>query len=203
MINIKEYIDSGVLELYVFGDATVEEAAEVEKLAEIHPEIRKEIDEISKAMEIYAEANAIAPPALIKPFLLAQIDYSERLQNGEPITNPPLMNESSKIEDFATWLNRADMVLPANSEDIYAKIIGYTPEVISAIVWIKDMAENEVHDDEFEKFLIVEGTCNISVDDEIYSLVPGDYFAIPLYRLHNVKVTSDIPCKVILQRVAA
>src|SRR5580692_10327943 len=101
MINIKEYIESGVLELYVLGDASVEEAAEIEKLAETHPEIRKEIEEISKALEIYAEANAIEPSSLVRPFLLAQIDYSERLKNGEPVSNPPLLNQSSKIEDFA------------------------------------------------------------------------------------------------------
>ena len=65
------------------------------------------------------------------------------------------------------------------------------------------MAPAEVHDNEYEKFLIIEGTCDITVDEDVYSLVPGDYFSIPLYKSHNIKVTSTIPCKAILQRLAA
>jgi mannose-6-phosphate isomerase-like protein (cupin superfamily) len=113
-----------------------------------------------------------------------------------------MLNENSVVEDYAAWLNRNDMVL-RDGEDLYAKIIGFTPETITAIAWIKDYSPHEVHDHEYEKFLIVEGTCNIIVDDEVNELVPGDYFAIPLHKTHMVKVTSAIPCKVILQRVAA
>ena len=73
----------------------------------------------------------------------------------------------------------------------------------TAIVWIKEYAPQEVHDHEFEKFLVVEGSCNIIVEDKIHTLIPGDYFAIPLHKKHLVEVTSIIPCKVILQRIAA
>ena len=69
--------------------------------------------------------------------------------------------------------------------------------------WLKDYAPQEVHDDEHEKFLIIEGTCDIIVGNEINQLVAGDYFAIPLHKNHIIKVTSSQPCKVILQRVAA
>ena len=89
------------------------------------------------------------------------------------------------------------------TDDLFAKIIGYSAGAITAIVWIKKYAPQEVHDKEYERFLIVEGTCNIVVGDEVNQLVPGDYFAIPLFENHFVEVTSSIPCKVILQRVAA
>ena len=94
-------------------------------------------------------------------------------------------------------------MVSTDQEEVFAKIIGYTPEAITAIVWLKDYAPHEVHDNEYERFLIVEGTCDIIVEDEVNQLVPGDYFAIPLHKKHLVKVTSSIPCKVILQRVAA
>ncbi|MEO5942329.1 MAG: cupin domain-containing protein, partial [Ferruginibacter sp.] len=106
------------------------------------------------------------------------------------------------IETYAPWLNRSDMTAPDN-EAIFAKIIGYTPEATTAIVWIKEYAPHEVHDHEYEKFLVVEGTCDIIVEGKVHSLIPGDYFAIPLHKKHVVKVTSIIPCKVILQRIAA
>jgi mannose-6-phosphate isomerase-like protein (cupin superfamily) len=95
------------------------------------------------------------------------------------------------------------MVLPAENEGVFARIIGYTPEVITAIVWLKDYAPAEVHHNEYERFLIVEGSCDIFIGDEMHQLSPGDYLQIPLFADHRVVITSSIPCKVILQRVAA
>lgn len=193
---------SGLLELYVLGATSPAESTEVELMAAADPAIRLEIEAIEEALEAYAMEHAAAPNPVIKPFLLATIDYTERLKGGEPITMPPVLNKNSIIEDYSPWLNRSDLLVPGDNA-IFAKIIGYTPEVVTAIVWIKEYAPHEIHDHEFEKFLIVEGTCDIVVGDEVHALVPGDYFAIPLHKNHQVKVTSTIPCKVILQRIAA
>ncbi len=92
---------------------------------------------------------------------------------------------------------------PSSFDEFHAKIVSYTPELITAIAWIKTIAPAEAHDDEYEKFLIVEGTCDIIVENDVYPMVPGSYFSIPLHKNHNIKVTSKIPCKVILQRMAA
>ncbi len=202
MTSDKEYINSGMLEQYVLGYTSPAESTEVELMAATYPAIKMEIEAIHESLEAYAMEQAIKPNPIIKPFLLATVDYSKRIKNGEPATVPPVLNESSAIEDYAPWLNRTDMMVP-DDNDIFAKIIGYTPEAITAIVWIKEYAPHEVHDHEFEKFLIVEGTCNIIVEDTVHALIPGDYFAIPLHKNHLVKVTSAIPCKVILQRIAA
>ncbi|MEP6594487.1 MAG: cupin domain-containing protein [Ginsengibacter sp.] len=203
MENVKEYIESGILELYVLGVTTDKENEEVEKIASSSYEIRKEIEDISIAIEAYARGNAIAPAPTIRPFLMAVIDYTERLKNGEQPSFPPILNKDSKIADYEEWISQADSKFPQDFKDFHAKIIGYTPEVTTAIVWIKDMAPQEVHDREFEKFLILEGTCTITIEEDAYHLVTGDVLSIPLYKKHDVKITSAIPCKVILQRVAA
>lgn len=202
MFNVSAYIETGILELYVLGIASARECAEVEKLAQDHIEIKQEIEAIQASMELYADGYKTEPNPVIKPFLMAVIDYTERLKNGEPPSIPPMLSENATIADYSQWLNRPDMV-STGTADVYAKIIGYTPEATTAIVWLKDYAPHEVHDNEYEKFLIVEGTCDIIVEDEVNHLVAGDYFAIPLHKKHLVKVTSSIPCKVILQRVAA
>ena len=202
-MDVKKYIESGILEIYVLGLATKRESEEVERLAIAHPEIKKEILEIEIALEKYAQQNNTIPHPAIQPLLMATIDYTERLKSGESPSFPPVLNENSKIEDYHEWLSREDMIAASEFEEIYAKIIGYTPKVTSAIVWIKNMTPEEVHNDEHEKFLIVEGTCDITVGEKIHQLKAGDYFAIPLHENHQVKVTSAIPCKVILQRVAA
>jgi anti-sigma-K factor RskA len=59
--DIKAYIESGVLELYVLGDVTAAERAEVEAMALKHPAIKAELDEIERSLELYAEENAVEP----------------------------------------------------------------------------------------------------------------------------------------------
>jgi mannose-6-phosphate isomerase-like protein (cupin superfamily) len=200
----KEYIESGILETYVMGMASEIEQKEVEMMAAANPDIRQEIDNISVAMEQYAMAHAKTPGSTIKPFVMAIIDYSERMKAGEAMSFPPVINQNSKLEEFATWLNRPDMDFPGSEEDnLSAKIIAYTPEMTTAIVWIKEESPWEIHDKELESFLIVEGSCNIIVGDKDNHLIAGDYFTIPLHEYHMVKVTSDVACKAILQRVAA
>jgi len=202
MTSIQEYINSGILEQFVLGCTTDEEAATIAAMATEHAAVAQEIVAIREAIEAFAMEHAVTPNAVIKPFLLATIDYTERLKNGEAATFPPLLHEQATIKDYAPWLNRNDMVYTGN-EDIYARIIGYTPEVISAIIWINNYTPQEVHHNEYEKFLVVEGSCEIMIEDEVHQLVPGDYFMIPLYKNHVVHVTSNIACKIILQRVAA
>jgi mannose-6-phosphate isomerase-like protein (cupin superfamily) len=203
MKSSEYYISSGLLELYVLGQTTSEESNEIAQLAAADPALKNEITQIEIALENYAMVHAIEPDPLIRPLLLASIDYMNRLQFGEEVSVTPELNESSKISDYSEWLSREDMVVPDDFEDIYAKLLTHTPELTCAVVWIKEMAPQEVHDDEFEKFLIVEGSCTITVEEHQYELVAGDYLSIPLHKKHHVTVTSDIPCKVILQRVAA
>lgn len=203
MKSVKEYIESGILEAYVMGATSSEETAAVEQMMSDSYEIREEIEVITEALENYSKAHAIAPDPTIRPFLMATIDYAERMKKGEAPSSPPMLQEGSRSADFAEWLERPDMKLPDDFTDLHARIIGYTPTVLTAIVWISEMAPEEVHEHEREKFLVVEGTCDITIDKEVHHLVPGDFLAIPLYKNHHVRVTSGIPCKVVLQRVAA
>ena len=202
-MDIKEYIASGILEQYVLGTISEQELLTVEQMAATYPEIKEEILSISYVFEKLAIENAIAPDETIKPFIMATIDFMERMESGEEPSFPPILNDTSSLIDFKSWINRDDMVLPIDAGDLYAKIIGYTPEATTAIAWIKGNAPVETHDKEHEKFLIIEGSCDIVVEDKVYQLVAGDYFAIPLHKSHQVRVTSNIPCKVILQRIAA
>jgi len=59
--DIKAYIESGILELYVLGDVTPEERAQVEAMAQKHPAIKAELIEIERSLELYAEENAVDP----------------------------------------------------------------------------------------------------------------------------------------------
>lgn len=203
MDTIQNYINSGILELYVLGMTTDDENIEIAKFAEENIEVKKEIDSISKALQITSEAFAPEISPATKAMVMATIDYTERLKNGEEYTIAPLLNKHSTISDFEQWINRSNMQVSDDYETLDAKIISASDEATTLIVWLKHGAPIEVHDKEYEHFLIVEGTCTITIGEEQHNLIPGNYLSIPLFIGHSVEVTSDIACKIILQRVAA
>lgn len=73
MEEVKAYIESGILELYVLGQLSAQECDEVEAMAAKHPEVKAEITAIELAMEAYAFDNAIAPSANVEAKILAEI----------------------------------------------------------------------------------------------------------------------------------
>ena len=75
-MNIKKYIESGILEQYVMGLLPKELQDEVEQNAQRYPPIKAELDQIEDALEVYGKANAITPPAHIEAAILSKIDTS-------------------------------------------------------------------------------------------------------------------------------
>lgn len=68
--DIKAYIESGILELYVLGDVTPEERLQVEAMAVKHPSIKAELEEIERSLEMYADQNAVEPPENLRDRVL-------------------------------------------------------------------------------------------------------------------------------------
>jgi hypothetical protein len=69
-VDIKAYIESGVIESYVLGMADDQEAAELVQLSRQYSEIREAIDAFELALEKQAIANAIPPSADVKKHLI-------------------------------------------------------------------------------------------------------------------------------------
>ncbi|RYY36529.1 MAG: anti-sigma factor [Sphingobacteriaceae bacterium] len=61
MEEVKAYIESGILELYVLGDLSLDERLQVEGMALKHPEVKAELGEIEAALEQYATIQAVEP----------------------------------------------------------------------------------------------------------------------------------------------
>lgn len=204
MDDVSKFIESGILELYVLEQTSEEETLHVQYMAAQHAEVRDEIEAISIAFESYAIENAEEPQdPTLKTMLMATINYMERMHKGEAPSFPPILNADTQIADYAQWLNREDLQLTPSFDGAYARIIGNTPEAMTAIVWLQHGAPPETHIDKLEKFLVVEGTCEITIGEKVHMMKPGDTLAIPLHISHHVRVTSPQPCKVILQRIAA
>ncbi len=73
MEDIKQYIESGILELYVLDDLTVDEKLEVERMAASYPAIKNELSEIAETMELFAEQNAVEPSEKLRASVLSQL----------------------------------------------------------------------------------------------------------------------------------
>ena len=87
-MDIKAYLESGVIESYVLGMADNQEAAELEQLSRQYPEIREAIDEFELALEKQAIANALPPSAGVKKHLLETLDFSAREKTKVISLNP-------------------------------------------------------------------------------------------------------------------
>lgn len=72
-MDIQQYIASGVLEQYVLGHLSQNEAQEVELLALKHPEIKQELEQIELALEKYSFANAIDPSPELEQQIIHKI----------------------------------------------------------------------------------------------------------------------------------
>lgn len=73
-MDIKKYIESGILEEYVLGHKP---DPEIEELARRYPEIQQEIETIESVLEAYALSQSISPPAGILEDLLNLTDFEE------------------------------------------------------------------------------------------------------------------------------
>jgi len=73
MYNVKTYIESGILEMFVMGVTTGTENNEVLKMAVRYPAIQNEIEKISTALYDYMHLYGTEPPAKVKSNLLEVI----------------------------------------------------------------------------------------------------------------------------------
>src|SRR5689334_11984610 len=72
-MDVREFISSGVLELYAMGALSDAERKEVEQVCASHKEAAEELKRVEDALNTYAEANAIHPRPAVKSELMEKI----------------------------------------------------------------------------------------------------------------------------------
>jgi anti-sigma-K factor RskA len=86
VLDLKDYISSGILELYAAGALSEKEAAEVEAMAEEHPEVRAEISAIRDALDRYADMHRKNPRPMLRQEILDSIEDSDSTGGFTPIS---------------------------------------------------------------------------------------------------------------------
>ncbi len=89
MEDLRSYIDSGILELYVLGDLLPEENNQVREMAAKYPEVKRELDEIERSLELYAHENAVEPSYHQREKILNSLMVEFDGNNDASLQRPP------------------------------------------------------------------------------------------------------------------
>ena len=107
-MDIKVYIQSGVLEQYVLGLASPEEAAELEQLRAEYPELNNAIVQVEKDFENHFRAAQKQPPSHLRAAIETTL-FKEN--NMQPATIPPAVPVQKKTVALWRMLAAASIVL--------------------------------------------------------------------------------------------
>lgn len=169
------------------------------------PVSKEVIQQSEEALLHFAHAHSIPPPAQLRDKILSKISTLNHQLSHRQLLD---INHLPLLDCSANWLDWQDAVAgiepPANYEGIHLHPLEENEKRDLFVVWVKEFVEEEVHHDLLESFLILEGTCECLITDEkgytrIVRMGQGDFISIQLGEFHNIRVTSSVPVKAILQ----
>jgi mannose-6-phosphate isomerase-like protein (cupin superfamily) len=201
-IDPEELLASTRLMDYVLGEGSAAERLEIEMVASLFPKVQKTLNDLSYIDEVMVMAGAIRPPAASRKKFADFIEAAGTPADGWGLVMP-MLTVTSSADDFKAWIDRIDNSNINPAENLNAIPLEVDRDVTTLFVVVKECLEEEVHLNIIERFLVLEGGCIVRMGDVDVPLVQGDYFSIPKFVGHTILVTSTIPCKLIVQQVAA
>ena len=156
-MNSREYIESGILELYVFGKLSDEEIAEVNQMATQYPEVREEIKAIESA--VINLSHSIAPHLSATNFGKIR---AELLGRSKVIEMKPKTNWAQ----YTGWVAAAVLVVGFGLQ--FYKL-NQTNETLNNVSTEKNLLQESIVDLELKKkeseevLAILRDTSNIAV----------------------------------------
>ncbi|MCD1116073.1 anti-sigma factor [Chryseobacterium turcicum] len=115
-MDSKEYISSGILESYILGLASPEEAGILECVMKNNAEVKAAYEEAQQTFELLATAQAVTPPNDLKSKIWDKIQLEQKvvdekpiipIHNVEPKTESQQATQEIKVEKNNNWKNFA------------------------------------------------------------------------------------------------
>jgi len=129
-LNTKEYISSGILESYILGLASPEEAGILECVMKNNAEVKAAFEEAQKTLEDLATAQAITPPSDLKSTIWNKIQQEQIV---ESIETPVIKVEKAETKTKNTnWQKYA----------IAASVL-FLISIIGNFIWIDDISKSK------------------------------------------------------------
>ena len=79
--KIKNFLDTDLLEKYLLGTTSAEEAFQVERYIAMYPEVRKTYDELQENLEAFAKLHALKSPQDLKERILHSIRQEKKVKS--------------------------------------------------------------------------------------------------------------------------
>lgn len=197
-MNLKFYIESGILEQYALGLLSEAEKLSVKRMLNLHVELRDELERIQSAMENYASSRAVQPRSEMRDIVIGSIVNLQK-EKIMDIKDLPLIN---KFSDYNNWLGFLATLgeMPLGDDGKFVKVLRCDERVTQMLITSSTDIEEEVHSNEHESFLILSGQCKCTISGNERLMGPGEFMSIPLYEPHDVALLSKT-VTAILQRV--
>ena len=112
-MNIKEYIESGILEAYALGALNEQQCAEVEANISLYPELAEELNAIEESMRLFTEAGKQEPPAIMQEKVWQAIQEQSPVK--EATTTPKIIPLNKERAAAVSWQRAAVLLVLAGS----------------------------------------------------------------------------------------
>lgn len=137
-MNIEEYISSGILESYILGLASPEEAGILECVMKNSAEVRSAYEEAQKTLEDLATAQAVTPPEDLETKIWAKLKQEEIIEEVKPVV---LEKPDPKIGEITQEIypNKA---VNWQKYAIAASVL-FLVSIIGNFIWINDISKSK------------------------------------------------------------
>ncbi|WP_312398936.1 anti-sigma factor [Chryseobacterium sp.] len=106
-MNTKEYISSGIIESYILGHASPEEAGILECVMKNNAEVREAFEEAQKTLEDLATAQSVIPPIDLKSKIWNKIQQEQIVEEVKPAVSADIPSakpqEEIRIQGNNNW----------------------------------------------------------------------------------------------------
>lgn len=155
-MEIKDYIASGVVEMYSLGSLPEEERVEFEQKILMHPELVDELKYVQMALSAYTKVHAINPRPELRSEILRNIlnngaqpkarQSNERIENDHSLTYKYLIAASLAalaISTFASWFFYSRW---EDSEERFSQLLSEKNQLAQNYNLVKDGFDKTVYD---------------------------------------------------------
>jgi hypothetical protein len=197
-LEIQEYINSGIIDEYCLGLLSVLEQQEVEMQCSTYPELNKELLTAQALLFNYAAQFAQTPACGLEAQIWNTLENRQK-EEKMSLLDLPIIDRYSNHE---RWLNAVRPFLPPpNSSETIFKVLRNEGGIEQYVVVTDTNVPAEVHTSQYERILILKGSCECKVGSNTISLGPGGFIDIPLHIVHSIQLLSP-QVTAILQRIA-
>ena len=137
-MNIEEYISSGILESYILGLASPEEAGILECVMKNNAAVKTAYEEAQKTLEDLATTQAIKPPNDLEIKIWAKIQQEQTTEKIQPVV-------AKHVDLKATETTREILPNKAINWQKYAVAASvlFLMSIAGNLFWINDISKNE------------------------------------------------------------